>query len=55
MAKSSFSAGGRVIDPYRASLSTKTVQMLLCGLDWVRAIHGVKKNSATIAVSYSFY
>ncbi|XP_042988803.1 zinc finger BED domain-containing protein RICESLEEPER 1-like [Carya illinoinensis] len=31
--KSTFSAGGRVIDPHRASLSTETVQMLLCGSD----------------------
>ncbi|KAG2694267.1 hypothetical protein I3760_08G134200 [Carya illinoinensis] len=29
--ESTFSAGGRVIDPHRASLSTETVQMLLCG------------------------
>ncbi|KAG6627219.1 hypothetical protein CIPAW_15G111200 [Carya illinoinensis] len=29
--ESTFSAGGRVIDPHRASLKTETVQMLLCG------------------------
>jgi hypothetical protein len=29
--ESTFSAGGRVIDPFRASLSTETVQKLLCG------------------------
>jgi hypothetical protein len=29
--ESSFNAGGRVIEPYRASLSTDTIQMLLCG------------------------
>jgi hypothetical protein len=39
--ESSFSTGGRVIEPHRASLSTDTVQMLLCGSDWVRALHGV--------------
>jgi hypothetical protein len=33
--ESTFSADGRVIDPYRASLSTKTVEILLCGADWV--------------------
>jgi hypothetical protein len=48
--ESSFSAGGRVIEPHRASLSTDTVQMLLCGSDWVRALHGVQKKSR-IAVS----
>jgi hypothetical protein len=31
--KSSFSAGRRVIEPHRASLSPKTVQMLLCDSD----------------------
>jgi hypothetical protein len=43
--ESSFSAGGRVIESHRASLSTDTVQMLLCDLDWVRALHGIKKKS----------
>jgi hypothetical protein len=44
--ESSFSAGGRVIDPHRASLKIETVQMLLCGFDWVRAIHGLKKKTS---------
>ncbi|KAG5536442.1 hypothetical protein RHGRI_024014 [Rhododendron griersonianum] len=43
--ESTFSAGGRVIDPYRASLATETVEMLLCGADYVRAYHGLKKGS----------
>ncbi|XP_057461082.1 zinc finger BED domain-containing protein RICESLEEPER 2-like [Actinidia eriantha] len=34
--ESTFSDGGRVIDPYRASLSTETVQMLLYEADWVQ-------------------
>ncbi|XP_042944720.1 zinc finger BED domain-containing protein RICESLEEPER 1-like [Carya illinoinensis] len=34
--ESIFSTGGRVIDPYRASMSVETVEMLLCGADWVR-------------------
>ena len=41
--KSSFSTGSRVIEPHRASLLIDTVQMLLCGSDWVRALHGIKK------------
>ncbi|KAA3466955.1 zinc finger BED domain-containing protein RICESLEEPER 2-like [Gossypium australe] len=32
--KYAFSASGRVIDTYRSSLKTDTVQMLLCGFDW---------------------
>jgi hypothetical protein len=51
--ESSFSAGGRVIEPHRASLSTDTVQMLLCGSDWVRALHGIKKKSR-MPVSYDY-
>ncbi|XP_042974692.1 zinc finger BED domain-containing protein RICESLEEPER 2-like [Carya illinoinensis] len=43
--KSTFSAGDRVIDPHRASLKTETVQMLLCGSDWVRALYGLKRSS----------
>ena len=31
--ESSFNASGKVIEPHRASLSTKTVHMLLCGSD----------------------
>ncbi|XP_042950315.1 zinc finger BED domain-containing protein RICESLEEPER 2-like [Carya illinoinensis] len=41
--ESTFNAGGRVIDSYRASLSIETVQILLCGTNWVRARHGIKK------------
>ena len=48
--KSPFSAGGKVLEPHRASLSTDTIQMLLCGSDWVRALHAIKKKSH-IAVS----
>jgi hypothetical protein len=51
--ESTFSTGGRVIEPHRASLSSKTVQMLLCGSDWVRALHGVKKKYAAV-VSNTF-
>jgi hypothetical protein len=43
--ESSFSAGGRVIEPHRASLSTNTVHMLLCDSDWVGALHGLKRKS----------
>ncbi|XP_075669822.1 zinc finger BED domain-containing protein RICESLEEPER 1-like [Castanea sativa] len=42
---SAFSIGGRVIDVYRASLSTKTVQALLCGGDWVRPLYKNEKQS----------
>ncbi|KAG6510488.1 hypothetical protein ZIOFF_028512 [Zingiber officinale] len=41
--EATFSAGTRVIDSYRSSLSPDTVQALLCGGDWLQKIHGLKK------------
>ncbi|XP_035837693.1 zinc finger BED domain-containing protein RICESLEEPER 2-like [Helianthus annuus] len=41
--ESAFSAGGRVIDPHRASLGTKMVDMLICGADWYRHYYGLQK------------
>ena len=46
--EATFSAGSRVIDTYRASLSPETIQVLLCGADWCRNLHGVKKNYKVI-------
>jgi hypothetical protein len=39
--ESTFSTGGRVIDPYWASLSTVQI-MLVCGAHWVWKLHGLK-------------
>nr|GEW80923.1 hypothetical protein [Tanacetum cinerariifolium] len=36
--EATFSAGGRVIDPYRSALKSSTVEMLFCGGDWIRKI-----------------
>ncbi|XP_068650889.1 uncharacterized protein [Aristolochia californica] len=46
--KSTFSAGGRVIDPYYSSLKPNIVQTLICHSDWVRVLHGVKKNQKVV-------
>lgn len=43
--EATFSAGSRVIDKYRASLKTETVQVLMCGGDWLRKCFGVKKKT----------
>ncbi|KAM3198905.1 hypothetical protein P3L10_034342 [Capsicum annuum] len=32
-----FSMGGRVIDPFRSSLTPKLVQSLICLQDWLRS------------------
>lgn len=34
--ESAFSTGGRVLDPFRSSLSHKVVEFLVCGQDWLR-------------------
>ena len=40
-----FSASGRVIDAYGASVAPKMVQMLMCPTDWVRSLHEAKMNN----------
>ncbi|XP_042467417.1 zinc finger BED domain-containing protein RICESLEEPER 2-like [Zingiber officinale] len=51
--KATFSAGTRVIDSYRSSLSPDTVQTLLCGGDWLRHIHGLKKKTKYLPLKVS--
>ncbi|KAK1354828.1 hypothetical protein POM88_002934 [Heracleum sosnowskyi] len=45
--EATFSAGTRVLDSYRAALSSEMVQVLICGGDWVRRLHGIKKQPKT--------
>nr|XP_027120371.1 zinc finger BED domain-containing protein RICESLEEPER 2-like [Coffea arabica] len=55
--ESTFNAGGRVIDDRRASMSIETVQILLCGNDWIRNLHGLKnksRESLDVAESITF-
>jgi len=35
--ESAFSAGGRVVDPFRSRLDPKMVEALICMKDWVAA------------------
>ncbi|KAJ1263369.1 hypothetical protein BS78_09G179200 [Paspalum vaginatum] len=37
--ESAFSTGGRIIDPLRCSLSTNTVEALICAQSWLRSSH----------------
>lgn len=50
--EATFSAGSRIIDPYRAKLTPETVQMLICGEDWCRALYGVKRKNKVRQLSY---
>ncbi|XP_073130770.1 zinc finger BED domain-containing protein RICESLEEPER 2-like [Henckelia pumila] len=49
--ESAFSAGGRVIDTYRANLGVETVQMLLCAEDWLRARYQIKRKEKVLNAS----
>lgn len=35
--EAAFSTGGRVIDPFRSSLTPKTTEALICAQDWLRS------------------
>lgn len=48
--ESTFSSGKRIIDPKRASMKVETVEMLLCGGDWVKEIYGIKKGKGKCLV-----
>nr|GEX21131.1 zinc finger BED domain-containing protein RICESLEEPER 2-like [Tanacetum cinerariifolium] len=46
-----FSAGGRVIDPYQSALKSITAEMLLYGGDWIRQNYEVKKSKVNYLLS----
>lgn len=52
--EATFSAGKRVIDPKRASMKVETVEMLLCGGDWVKELYGIKRGAGKHIVSFHF-
>lgn len=37
VSESAFSIRGRVLDDYRSSLKKDTVEILICGGDWIKA------------------
>lgn len=42
--EATFSAGTRILDPYRSKLTSEMVQVLICGADLVRRLHGIKQS-----------
>ncbi|XVF67147.1 hypothetical protein PTKIN_Ptkin10aG0097300 [Pterospermum kingtungense] len=46
--EAAFSVVGRIIDSYRSSLGAETVQMLLCGSDWLRNFYGLKRKAKVL-------
>ncbi|KAJ1689773.1 hypothetical protein LUZ63_013928 [Rhynchospora breviuscula] len=46
--ESTFSAGGRILDDYRSSLTKDMVELLVCGGDWMRTEITAKSKKSTI-------
>lgn len=44
--ESAFSTGGRVLDPFRSSLTPRIVQSLICTADWLRSIMATQKKTS---------
>ena len=53
--ESTFSAGGRVIDKKRASMKRETVEVLLCGGDWVKEAYGIRSFIEVICPNSVFF
>ncbi|XP_057990566.1 zinc finger BED domain-containing protein RICESLEEPER 2-like [Hevea brasiliensis] len=47
--ESTFSTGGRVLDPFRSSLTPKIVKALICAQDWLRKSHCCKSIEEQLA------
>ncbi|XP_028794391.1 zinc finger BED domain-containing protein RICESLEEPER 2-like [Neltuma alba] len=43
--ESTFSAGGRVIDEYRSKLNEESIEVLICGGDWLCNKYGLRKKT----------
>lgn len=50
--ESAFSAGGRILNDYRSSLSKDMVELLVCGSDWLRASSKATINTLEVSFYY---
>lgn len=53
--ESAFSAGGRVLDDYRSSLTKDMIEVLVCGGDWIRANRSAELHTLQVSRLYWFY
>ena len=53
--ESAFSAGGRVIDPFRSRLDPEMVEALVCTKDWVAATKRGNNNSLNLVLVHDFF
>ena len=53
--ESAFSAGGRVIDPFRSRLDPEMVEALVCTKDWVAATKRGNNNSLNLVLVHEFF
>jgi hAT family C-terminal dimerisation region len=53
--ESAFSAGGRVLDDYRSSLTKDMVELLVCGGDWIRASSNATLHTLQVKLNLSYF
>jgi len=53
--KSAFSTGGRILDPFRASLSPKMVESLICGQNWLCSSRIAVEEDTSSVEDMAFY
>ncbi|KAK1361573.1 hypothetical protein POM88_046047 [Heracleum sosnowskyi] len=52
--ESAFSTSGRILDPFRSSLSPKMLEALVCTKSWLKGRHGGIKSDTYLDESYSY-
>lgn len=52
--ESAFSTSGRILDPFRSSLSPKMVEALVCTQSWLKGSHGGIKSNMFLDETHSY-